>query len=224
MTELEVFLKQIRLIVRRNIAASTPDKINSEIDDFRRRSGVKKKVQKEISQAVHAETKLMLDEFLQKRLGELSEASVKQFTDAESAITTKVKATVSRLIRSKRSDSDIDRALSVELGVQERHVRTVRETTRAAVSQAQVISDASGVMFYRYMGPTKGVRKFCSDHVGKVYHVSEIERMDNGQGLPVLFYKGGYNCRHRWVAVSLETARAERPEWFDEKGNLKSSI
>lgn len=55
-----------------------------------------------------------------------------------------------------------------------------------------------------YRGPLdKLTRPFCQQHTGKIYTIKEIESMDNGQGLPVLEYNGGYNCRHEWV-LSLE--------------------
>jgi hypothetical protein len=49
-------------------------------------------------------------------------------------------------------------------------------------------------------------RAFCKKHIGRVYTEAEIQRLSNGQGLPVRYYMGGYNCRHRWVLASGEEA------------------
>ena len=56
-----------------------------------------------------------------------------------------------------------------------------------------------------YVGPVDGVtRPFCLKHVGKVYRLSDVRKMDNGQGLDVVTAKGGYNCRHSWNYISDE--------------------
>jgi SPP1 gp7 family putative phage head morphogenesis protein len=53
---------------------------------------------------------------------------------------------------------------------------------------------------YKYFGPKDSKnRDFCSEHVGKVYTVAEIEQMDNGFPAPwnnVMVYGGGISCRH----------------------------
>lgn len=59
---------------------------------------------------------------------------------------------------------------------------------------------ASGVKKWKYVGPPPN-RLFCSLHYGKEYTYEEIQKMNNGQGLPVLYYGGGWNCPHLWQAV-----------------------
>jgi hypothetical protein len=58
---------------------------------------------------------------------------------------------------------------------------------------------AAGVRSLLYRGPHDiKNRPFCAAHVGKVFTVPEIEGMSNGTDLPVLYYGGGWNCRHVW--------------------------
>lgn len=65
---------------------------------------------------------------------------------------------------------------------------------------------AAGLERFRYFGP-KDIknREFCETHVGKVFTIEEIRKMDNGQKPPmndVLVFQGGWGCRHVWqVAV-----------------------
>ncbi len=59
----------------------------------------------------------------------------------------------------------------------------------------------SGVSLFQYVGPQNNIREFCAAHLGRIYTAEEILRMDNGQGLPVQYYCGGWNCRHRWIPV-----------------------
>lgn len=54
-----------------------------------------------------------------------------------------------------------------------------------------------------YDGPTGNSREFCEERVGKIYTMEEIAAMDNGQGLPVIRYCGGYNCLHDWIWVDI---------------------
>ena len=58
-----------------------------------------------------------------------------------------------------------------------------------------------------YVGPLdKVARPFCRERVGRVFTLAEVRAMDNGQGLPVPVYCGGWNCRHHWRPVSDELA------------------
>jgi len=59
------------------------------------------------------------------------------------------------------------------------------------------------------MGAVAGARPFCRERVGKVYSIDEIRGMSNGQGLAVEYFCGGWNCRHRWVAVASGVVKIE---------------
>lgn len=63
-------------------------------------------------------------------------------------------------------------------------------------------TDIKDVPKFRYIGPDdKITRVFCREHLDKEYTAEEIGRLDNGQGLDVMAYGGGWNCRHDWVFV-----------------------
>lgn len=96
------------------------------------------------------------------------------------------------------------------------HAETQILTASAALDRAATIESErlAGGEWFRYVGPGMGARSFCAQHVGRVYHISEIMNMSNGQGLSVMYHCGGYNCRHRWDGVSEEVAREERSDWF----------
>jgi hypothetical protein len=70
-----------------------------------------------------------------------------------------------------------------------------------------------GLDKFVYLGPLdKITRPFCRKVVGKVFTINEIKAMDNGQGLDVMTYGGGYNCRHQWRPVSDELAKEYQNE------------
>lgn len=92
---------------------------------------------------------------------------------------------------------------------------TILNTLEIGNNRAGVIENAKkrGINKFRYEGPTGALsRDFCKSRVGNVYTIEEIELMDNTQKLPVLYFCGGYNCRHRWVAVEN---LAKTPENID---------
>lgn len=66
----------------------------------------------------------------------------------------------------------------------------------------------AGIDYFVYFGPDDNkTRPFCRARVDKVYTLAELRKMDNGQGLPVEQYLGGYNCRHHLAPVDLATAK-----------------
>jgi hypothetical protein len=112
---------------------------------------------------------------------------------------------ITRAIKQARADDkpwrEAAKAALVKTGLAEAHAATEAETAIAALDTANTINQAieAGCKYFRYDGPTGTQRPFCKNHVGNVYHIADIRNMINGQGLSVLYYRGGFNCRHRWV-------------------------
>ena len=69
---------------------------------------------------------------------------------------------------------------------------------------AKTIADLAGLNKAIYFGPIgKNTRQFCIALLSKngTYTEKQIRAMNNGQGLPVLRYGGGYRCMHEWIWV-----------------------
>lgn len=105
--------------------------------------------------------------------------------------------------RGERTASQLDNSISTEAS-----------TLRAGFSRAVEfnIAEELGLDLFLYAGPEDDItREFCQGVFDAkdppIYSKAEIDAMDNGQGLPVAEYGGGYNCRHRWLAISEEEAR-----------------
>jgi len=108
-----------------------------------------------------------------------------------------------------------------------RNLATEIETATSAMSRAVTArkADEAGLTYYRYFGPNDSVtRPFCDYVLGdiaklpkrvqvpvqrdsRVYTRDEIDQMSNGQGLDVLTYCGGWNCRHQWRPITEEEAK-----------------
>tara|TARA_R100000951_G_scaffold99531_1_gene89932 strand:- start:1206 stop:2114 length:909 start_codon:yes stop_codon:yes gene_type:complete len=72
-----------------------------------------------------------------------------------------------------------------------------------------VAAKAAGLDNYLYTGPRDGVtREFCLELVNLVVNSSQLNKLNNGQGLSVITSGGGYNCRHSWSPVSAGFIKA----------------
>lgn len=88
-------------------------------------------------------------------------------------------------------------------------------TSLAAFDRTVTVKKAedNGLELFVYRGPDdKITRPFCAKVLEQrdppIYTIDEIRKMDNGTGLDVLTYGGGYNCRHQWSPVTYERAKA----------------
>ncbi len=125
------------------------------------------------------------------------------FAQMQGKINRDVKRVVDRGIKNKYSASDIEKMLNRTLNKGKRISKTITRTARLAKIRSDYLIKhlKAGAKYFRYAGPGGGSRQFCSEHLGKIYTINEINSLDNKQGLPVLVYMGGWNCRHRWEAV-----------------------
>jgi hypothetical protein len=81
----------------------------------------------------------------------------------------------------------------------------------ATVQQAERGARAAGItMVYLFTGPDDAKKRpFCREHLDKCFTMEAIDGMDNGQGLPVRIYCGGFNCRDLWSPMTLDDAREQ---------------
>ena len=108
-------------------------------------------------------------------------------------------------------------------------VRRALETSRIAAHQAQTLANTAlaqydsasvftlakqaGISTFKFIGPP-AERPFCQRLLqsDREYTLAEINNMDNGQGLPVWSSRGGYNCRHEWIAIPVDLDKPEPPQ------------
>lgn len=100
------------------------------------------------------------------------------------------------------------------------YANTELNTSLQAFSRTvtQVQAEKLNLTTFIYVGPYDGItRKFCQRVLTMksppIYTSTEIASMKNGQIEPVSIYAGGYNCRHRWLAVSKRKAQEFEKEW-----------
>ena len=105
---------------------------------------------------------------------------------------------------------DIEAVLETSTGKLANYVRTELATATSGFNRTITAMKAEqlGLTLFLYLGPMDNrTREFCAKRVNKVYPKDEIAQMDNGQGLDVMIYGGGYRCRHEWRPVSADLAK-----------------
>lgn len=116
------------------------------------------------------------------------------------------------------SVATLERDIAGKMGGSIAQARTLVDTATMGAARLVFVEDVedaserAGVpMVYAYLGPDDQItRPFCATILtrttGQVYTAAAIEQMGNGQIEPVRVYGGGYNCRHRWVAMTRREA------------------
>lgn len=117
-------------------------------------------------------------------------------------------------------------------GLLQRYVSQVASDsiTQFNANYTQALVQGTTIEFYFYDGTTiKGTRPFCSKHQQKYYHKEEVELLGmgkeiNGVNLPpdqlkgrisgtnknnIFINRGGWNCRHQFMPVSVYSVPKE---------------
>lgn len=109
---------------------------------------------------------------------------------------------IDRYRSGKMSESTVRRILKKRIAVpiHQADAYIITQLSGFDNESTKTIADLTGLNDALYFGPIgANSRQFCIDHVGKVYNERDIQNMDNGQGLPVIRYCGGYRCMHEWI-------------------------
>lgn len=131
-----------------------------------------------------------------------------QFARSKRYANNKVKSLVVKGLRKGEDSATIKKKLTRRLGVLNYHANAIVRTAKSGFSGIDNIHqfEEAGIELLTYTGPP-AEREFCKLHLGKTYSIAQIRALDNGQGLPVLYYEGGYNCRHSWSAATAEEVK-----------------
>ena len=157
-----------------------------------------------------------LDQIVERQAADV----VRVFRGAEQ----EMRAAVARGVLSGGSLGDIVADVSVKMDTTYRQAQAAVDAAimavgrRAVMAEAQIAADEGIDLVYVYVGPRDGKnRPFCKTWVGKA--VTQPSGMDNGQGLDVADYCGGYNCRHSWAPTPTDEALRLGYRIFDTSAN-----
>ena len=204
MTEFERYINRIRNIARDNIQNGTPEKAIEEIRSLRIRYSLPKNVEKQALEILRDETRILGYEFVKELYAPVQKSAEQSIKGLVKSIPKRVIDVIQKGKNGELSKEDVLQKLRTANNVEAQYLNTVYDTVSKSLSRSQTFLDAekAEIQRFKYAGRTGGnIRKFCADHVGKIYTLQEMQELDNGQGLPVQFFCGGYNCTHRWLPV-----------------------
>lgn len=138
-----------------------------------------------------------------ERLSTIVNTAGNQFAQTKRGLLRDVVDVVHEGIKNDTPIRDIRRGVDKKLsGKRFGQAETITQTALAAADRAGVYEDRDAEQLYRYDGPPAD-RPFCKTHLGKTYTLADLKALDNGQGLPVELYLGGFNCRHVLTPISV---------------------
>lgn len=196
---LQEYFKKVRLLARLQLQQKEAVELKKQLKALSTKMGVDKSM---IKKAAAIEIEKKKDDFVKAKV--FVNLLAKNYEDIKTGFDSKVFEIVRRGLQKGQDFDKIESKLRDTQDIEERHIGTVQNTIELGLNRAGTLEQAikNGAKYFRYAGPTMGARPFCLEHLNKIYTLAEIMAMDNEQGLPVRYFCGGYNCKHRWIPVS----------------------
>ena len=138
-------------------------------------------------------------------LSELFTTVNQDFAKTKNGITKDVVKVINQGLKAQEFSREIQTRVESVIGKYRNYANTITRTSIAGFDTIIKHKDDKPTDKYTYIHvPTK--RPFCvailnAAQNGKTWTREEIENMNNGQGLNVFYYCGGYNCRGHFQRV-----------------------
>ena len=200
----EIFKAIRRLVLSLAQKNWTTQQINKAVADFLAGQGLEREMYYEMQKMAMREwvSYHTIDDTDRKIVAGMIIRSSHEFARIDGKIKKSVVDVVKLGYREKLSMKEFEGRLVSELNNNKNYAYTVARTTKLGFARASTVTQAikAGVKRMLYDVPAPQ-RPFCAEHYKNEYTIAEIQAMSNGQGLPVLYYCGGWNCKHRWVSA-----------------------
>ena len=203
------FYEELQKAIRKRYDEGNPKEIKNDLKllsekfqiDFSEADSVRKSIENNF-----------MNEWVSERT-QLSNAGVEKITPEFAKIGGELNADIYRAVdrglRNNLSMAEISALLKRTANFGGYRARTAARTAKMGKIRIEYLENhlKAGCREFEYAGPTGASssadkpRKFCQEHLGKIYTVEQLLKLDNGQGLPVIIYMGGYNCRHKLKAI-----------------------
>lgn len=198
------FQKDIISAIYKHYKAGTPQKIKGEVakiaEKFQKSFDIAENFQKEIELQLR-------DEFAEKYTDPNQDSISKLRDKLGRNIKKKTQEAIRKGIANDETAEEIATKIKRSTRIEKRNARTLARTVEMGTVRGHKINKdiSNGCRHFKYsQGPRSSMippRDFCRRHTGHIYSIKEIKGMNNGQGLPVLYYMGGYNCLHFWEPI-----------------------
>jgi len=197
--ESKEFFRAISKIIRQAYRDGKPETITAEIRNFLKRNKLDNK--KEANKLRKLIEEVEITKAVDK-IFDFKKVAISMIDTNFAKMQGQINAKVLREVRLGLSHGEGVRQLTTRLkhieGIANHHADAISNTARISASRADVIDKAinAGAVEFEMIGPSAGARLWCAEHLGQIHTLSEWQQMNNGQGLPVVPYLGGYRCRH----------------------------
>lgn len=207
------FQKAIREAIKQRYAEGNPKLIREDVANIAKSFG--KSAEEATATLADMETQIR-NNFLDNSTRKEERIKPTLFSQIN-AIGAPVQQAVDRGIRNKADQQELTKLVERTSNLAAYQARTIGRTAAMGKARGEYLLThlRNGCRQFRYAAtsshPATPPRAFCQAHTGEVIHINEINKMNNGQGLPVIFYMGGYNCTHTWEAVyNLEEVKKQQ--------------
>lgn len=107
---------------------------------------------------------------------------------------------LTKMLRTDFNQKSLTSLIELALSTQKYVAKTLSNTITAGLDTLAKIKDLDDDVEMEYTGPP-AERSFCIANHNKVRTLGQWKKLNNGQGLSVIMYRGGYNCRHSLEVV-----------------------
>jgi len=209
--QVEELLKRIRRLVNDGLKSGRAKKdIMRQVSDELARwdlNGQKEALYKQMEKQFDWVDRKTMDGTEREMVGEILANAGSQYTSTKKGLRKDLENRVRPLLDAGKDRKDIRNELESVIGKHRNYAETIARTAIAGFDGADTVVKAkqAGLSRFTYKGPP-AERGFCRAVMkaaaeGKTWTEEEIKGMSNGQGLDVLLYCGGFNCRHYWGGV-----------------------
>ena len=190
---------EIRKMIKKNYDGETPELIQSDLKKLLKKyQGVTLKQADVFRKSIETRIK---NEWVKSKtpqtFAKIDKMLSTDYAIVQGNINSKLVKAVSRGINTGMSIKEMTALIDRKMEMGKHKANTVARTARLAQNRALKLKKAisAGAKKFKYSGPSPE-RDFCTKHHGETMTIKEILQLDNKQGLPVLVYMGGYNCKH----------------------------
>lgn len=122
------------------------------------------------------------------------------FKVLDKRIDSKLNFNIMNILKKDFTQTQIRNAIASTIDTTESIAKTLANTVNSGFSTLDTIKDLDETDELEYIG-SGAERPFCKEHLGQILTVAEWKKKENGQNLPVIICKGGYNCQHDFGVV-----------------------
>lgn len=196
---------EVRRLIREAQSANSPESyFKSKVRELFQRENLNGQFQDEILKWAESEFNFVSDKTMpateRKAMTEVFKICAADFATVQDKIQNKLVNEMAKGFAAGKSVRELQVIVDSKFSSLKVNSRTIAETATKGFSGVARIEDAKklGVNKLKLVGPPPE-RPWCIHNLNQIKTIEEWSRSSNGQGLPVLYFAGGYRCKHQLI-------------------------